>query len=102
MPSKVLGVGDLFCMKEIKDGHMLTTDFVCESENCKVLSLIGFDYFIRHDKQLVLDKQNVADTISKMEALHDWSNNKVDSFSQNFRVIHHKKGEVILEKGTDV
>ena len=81
MPSRLLQVGDIFANKAIRQGAVLTQDYVAAEPDTKVLCINGFDYFIAYDKYLQNEVQAITKCLKKMKALEKWNHNKFDTMS---------------------
>ena len=54
------------------------------------------------DKHIVRDRNAVAQALTSLKTFETWTQTKFESFSQHFRIKRHRKGEIILEKGSDI
>jgi hypothetical protein len=53
MNTKVLNVGGVFCHKEISESTPAEFDYVCESDECRVLVINQSDYTMAHDRVML-------------------------------------------------
>ena len=91
--------GGVFGHKEYRQGSILLSDYVVDSPTAQILCISSFDYLITVDKHLVRERSLAAQALTKLSSFENWTQTKFESFSQQFRIKRHKKGELILEKG---
>ena len=87
--SRVLTVGDVFAHKEVRLGHVLTSDFVADSEDTRVLCFNGFDYQIAVDKLRAQERRDLAVELQRLKSLEHWDQAKFESFSSLFKSKRH-------------
>lgn len=80
----------------------MLSDYVADQKMTQVLCVNGFDYAITVDKHLITERQQVARSLKQLKTLDHWTQTKLESLSQNFKIKYHRKGEVIYEEGADV
>ena len=100
---RILKKGALIAFKDSKNGSKMSNDYICESESCKVLFITVSEYFMTYDRFMIQEKQKIANLIhEKFRTFSAWSQPKMSTWCENFRVKVFQEGATILEDEASV